>query len=918
MGGNPESIRVMSTTSSTPRPTGTVTFLFTDIEGSTKLWDAHQDAMQQALERHDVLLRNAIHDVGGVVFKTVGDAFCAVFAAAPYALAAATNAQFALRAEPWPEETPIRVRMALHTGPAQERDNDYFGPTLNRVARLLAAGHGGQTLVSGATQEAALGNLPEAVTLLDLGVRRLKDLTQPEPVYQVAHPDLPDGFPPLKTLDTTPNNLPQQVTSFIGREKQIAETRALLGKTRLLTLAGPGGTGKTRLSLQIAAETLDQDRYADGAWLVELAPLSDPSLVAPTVAQVLGVTEQSGQARLQTLTETLKNKKLLLVLDNCEHVLSACAQLVAALIRSCPGVTILVTSREPLGIAGEQVYRVPSLSLPDANAIGGATPASVSHFESARLFIERAQLVKNNFAVTTNNAPALAQLCYRLDGIPLAIELAAARARSLAVEQINDKLDARFRLLTGGDRAALPRQQTLKALVDWSYDLLNETEKTFFARLSVFTGGWTLEAAEAVCAFDPIEDWEVLDLLTSLADKSLVIVEEDSVAGDTRYRMLETLKQYGAEKRTESGAENTLLERHAAYFVALAEQAEPELVTANQAAWMNRLETEHDNLRTVLAWATKAGNTGMANLEAQFGLRLAGALWRFWDTRGYLGEGRAWLEKALEKDKGGESAAHAKALSGAALLAMDQGGLETARRSLEESLRLFRALGDTKNTAYSLGNLGNIANYLGDFAAARSLYEECLAFCRTLGNKHGIYNSLQCLGALASNQRDYETAKRLFREVVALNRERGDVASTATALANLGALAVESGGYEEASALFRESMQISRQIGDKLGLIQLLDKMSTLFLKTERPHPATAVWGAAESLREIFGMARTPKLDAEYAAQADRARAVLGEAAFSSAREQGIALSKDLTLNSALDYASENLGQTQPPVEAAP
>ncbi len=535
----------------TPFPSGTVTFLFTDIEGSTKLWDAYPEAMRAALERHDLLLREAVADAGGFVFKTVGDAFCAAFAVAPHALMAALSAQKALIREGWPEQTPLRVRIALHTGVAQERDSDYFGPPLNRVARLLSAGHGGQTLLSASTYELVRDALPVGASLHDLGAHRLKDLERPEHVYQLVYPGFPDTFAPLKTLDTTPNNLPQQLTSFIGRETSIADATALLSKTRLLMLTGAGGSGKTRLSLQIAADV--SDAYPDGAWFVELAPLSDPALVVQTVAQVLGIKEQAGQTIGQTVAEQLKEKKMLLLLDNCEHLLSACAQFVAALLRACPTVTILATSREPLGVGGEITFRVPSLSLPTVAQATLATVDSLSQFEAVRLFIERAQSVKPDFTVTNQSAPALAQLCYRLDGIPLAIELAAARARSLAVEQINDRLDIRFRILTGGDKAALPRQQTLRALIDWSYDLLTDTEKIFFTRLCVFSGGWTLHAAEVVCGYEPVEDWEVLDLLTSLVDKSLVVAEAgegihaETGHRETRYRLLETLRQYGME-----------------------------------------------------------------------------------------------------------------------------------------------------------------------------------------------------------------------------------------------------------------------------------------------------------------------------------------------------------------------------------
>ncbi len=480
-------------------PTGTVTFLFTDIEGSSARWEKHEAAMSPALARHDALLRESFAAHGGHAFKTVGDAFCAVFATAPDAVAAALLAQQKLVAEPWDAALGgVRVRMAVHTGAAEMREADYFGPPLNRVARLLSIGHGGQALLSQPTFELVRDHLPAGADLRDLDLHRLKDLQRPEHVYQLLHPALPADFPKLKSLDPLTNNLPIQATSFVGREKEIKEVKALLAKTRLLTLTGSGGAGKTRLSLQVAADLVEGE--GDGVWLAEFAPLSDPGLVPQTVAQALGVREEPGRPITQTLVDFLKPKSLLLVLDNCEHVLDAAAQLCDAILRACPNVRIIASSREGLNIAGETTYRIPSLTVPDLRQT--ATPESLSQYEAVRLFIERAQAAQPAFSVTNANAPAVAQICHRLDGIPYAIELAAAKVRALSAEQISARLDDRFRLLTGGSRTALPRQQTLRAMIDWSYDLLSPEEQTLLRRLSVFAGGWTLEAAEAVCA-DP-------------------------------------------------------------------------------------------------------------------------------------------------------------------------------------------------------------------------------------------------------------------------------------------------------------------------------------------------------------------------------------------------------------------------------
>ncbi len=437
-------------------PVGTVTFLFTDIEGSTRLWQEQPEKMRGALARHDALLQGAISAHQGYVFKTVGDAFYAAFATPGEALGAALACQQALLSEPWDAETPIGVRAALHTGVAQERGGDYFGTALNRVARLLAAAHGGQTLLSQTAYDLVRDHLPPAVGALDLGAQRLKDLTRPEQVYQLVHPSLPASFPPLRSLDALPNNLPQQVTSFIGRDKEVGAVKELVRQNRLVTILGMGGAGKTRLSLQAGADLLDGS--GDGVWLVELAALSDPALVPKAVAETLGVAEEAGMTVTRSLLESLRAKRLLLLLDNCEHVLGACAELAAALLRACPGVSILASSREALGVSGEQAYRIPPLSVPDPKQRQSAL--GLSQFEAVGLFTERAKLVQPAFAVSDANAPAVAEVCFRLDGIPLAIELAAARVRSLTVEEINAKLDKRFRLLTGGSRTALPRSAT--------------------------------------------------------------------------------------------------------------------------------------------------------------------------------------------------------------------------------------------------------------------------------------------------------------------------------------------------------------------------------------------------------------------------------------------------------------------------
>lgn len=499
------------------------TFLFTDIEGSTKLWEAHPEAMRPLLARHDAILRKVIEENRGRVVKQVGDSFHAVFSRPADAVKAVVAAQSSLLKENWSDVGPIKVRMAVHTGEADERDGDYFGAALNRCSRMLTAGHGGQTLLSTATHELLRDSVPPGVTLKDLGEHRLKDLIRQEHIYQVCHPDLPAEFPPLRSLASFTHNLPVQMTSFVGREKEINEIKDLLKVTRLFTLAGSGGVGKTRLSLQVGAELLD--KYPDGVWQVELAALSDPSLVPQAVAAALGLREEPRRTLTDTLADALRSKKSLLIFDNCEHLVEACARLADALLKVGPNLRIIATSREGLRLVGEVVWRVPSLSVPDP--LKGPAAESLTQYESVRLFVDRGAAVKPGFRVTPQNGPAVAQICWRLDGIPLAIELAAARVNVLSPEQISDRLNDRFRLLTGGSRTALPRHQTLQAAVEWSYDLLSEKEKKLFDRLSVFSGGFTMEAAEEVCSGDGVEKSEVLDLLTHLTEKSLVVAEEE-------------------------------------------------------------------------------------------------------------------------------------------------------------------------------------------------------------------------------------------------------------------------------------------------------------------------------------------------------------------------------------------------------
>jgi predicted ATPase/class 3 adenylate cyclase len=919
----------------TSLPTSAVTLLFTDIEGSTALWEQDGARMSQALAAHDALARTAVEYRHGTVVKMTGDGVHAVFDDALDALAATLDLQQALADPAATNGVALRVRCGLHAGVVERRDNDYFGSPVNRAARIMSAAHAGQVLLSQAVVDCVRETLPAAVSLRDLGKVRLKDLSTPEHVYQVLHPDLRREFPALRSLEAIPNNLPQQATSFIGRDKELAELQRLLARTRLVTLTGSGGCGKTRLSLQVAADALEQ--FPDGAWLVELAPLADPGLVPQTVATVLGLMEESGKPIVQTLTAHLKDKRLLLLLDNCEHLLDGCAKVADALVRQGQQVKILASSREALGIGGEQAYRVPSMSLPDPKQ--AHTSVSVAPFPAVQLFTDRALLARPDFQVTNENASTLASICYRLDGIPLAIELAAARVRFLSVEEINRRLDQRFLLLTGGSRTALPRQQTLRSLIDWSYDLLNDRERRLLQRLSVFAGGWTLAAAEQVCAGEGAEDLEVLDLLTSLCDKSLVVVVQND--GHSRYRQLETVRQYGRERLLESGGGEAVRDRHREYFLTLAEEAEPKLTGADQQAWLDRLETEHDNLRSALTWSSASGG------DATSGLRLAGALWWFWYARGYFSEGRGWLSRLLAAAPSGQAAAaRAKALNGAGRLARQQSDYPAAQALLNESLAIQRQLGDSRGIAMSLNNLGLMAWDQGDYPSARALYEESLAIRRELDDRWGIAVSLNNLGGVAFDEGDYMAAGALHQESLAIRRQLGDRRGIASSLANLGNVAYAQGRYPVSRALFEESLAISREVGDRQGIgfslgtlgnvaaaqgdnasacaffrqslairrelgdrwgiAEVLEGLSYVALALAGPARATRIDGAAERLREEIGSPLPPNERPRYDRHVATARAALGDdVAFDRAWQEGRALTIEQAIELALEEAVE-------------
>lgn len=787
-------------------PDGALTFLFTDIEGSTRLWEQHPQAAHEALDRHDALLRQAIEAQGGSVFKTMGDAFCAAFTQPLTALLAAVAAQRALQSEPLGEIGPLRVRMALNSGVAQAREGDYFGAPLNRVARLLDAGHGGQILLSQVTTDQIRDHLPSPMALRDLGAHRLKDLQRSEHLFQLLHPDLLAAFPPLRSLEAFAHNLPRQLTSFIGREREMATVKQLLREVPLLTLTGPGGCGKTRLALQVAADLVEE--FPDGVWLVELAALSDPNLVPQAVRSALGIREGHGQPLEATLTDYLRRRSLLLVLDNCEHLLTASAQLAETLLQSCPQLHILVSSRERLGISGEQTYSVPSLSLPDPEHLDSLE--RLHEFEAVRLFTDRAVLSQSTFTLTAANAAPVAQICQRLDGIPLAIELAAARVKTLTVGVIYERLDDRFRLLTVGSRTALPRQQTLRALIDWSYDLLSEPERTLLRRLSLFVSGCTLEAAEVACSGADVAEWEVLDLLTALVEKSLVLFDEQS--GAPRYALLETVRQYGLDALQAAGELAWMHDRHRAYFLRRVEAMEPQLNGPEQAAVFEELDQEHGNIRTVLAWSLGEGSS------VETGLRMAKTLGVFWSQRGLWAEGRSWLERMLEQASNEPTALRSGAIGAARALVWQSGDVAGAQALDEEWLALSRAVGDQPGVAYALRGLASDAAERGDFAKAGKLLEESLAIFRELESTQGMRSVLNSLGALAELQGEYDRAFTLYTEGLALSQKLCDPAGIANCTWNLGAAERNRGNLETAQKLFTTSLEMSRELGNSWGV----------------------------------------------------------------------------------------------------
>jgi predicted ATPase/class 3 adenylate cyclase len=918
---------------STSLASGTLTFLFTDIEGSAQLWERHPQAMGAVLARHEALLREAITAAGGVVFKLVGDAICAAFARAQDAVTAAVDAQRALQAEAWDAIGPLGVRMALHTGVVEERGGDYFGLPLSRIARLLSAGHGGQILLSLATEQLVREHLPSEVALRDLGLHRLKDLSLPEQIFQLVAPNLPSSFAPLQTLDVHRTNLPAQPTPLIGRGSEIAVMAALLRRAdvRLVTLSGPGGTGKTRLALQVVAELLDDpglsrdEGFADGSYFVNLAPISDPNLVATTIAHALGVAEIASRSVEESLYAFLRTKRTLLLLDNFEQVLDA-ASLVAKLLAAAPGLKVLVTSRAVLHLSGEHEFAVPPLALPPTTDDRRPTTDdhaadkrdAITQYDAVKLFIARAQAAKANFTVTNDNAPAVAEICYRLDGLPLAIELAAARIKVFSPEALLARLKRRLQVLTGGPRDLPVRQQTLRNTIDWSYNLLDPGEQALFRRLGVFVDGCTLEAAEAVVSELRIENEKLrsvelklslFDSLASLIDKSL-LRQEKGADSEPRFTMLETVGEYALERLEESGEAESIRRQHANYFVALAEAAELHRYAATQGLWLLRLDADHDNMRAALAWSQAAADS------VDVGARLAGALHWFWYIRGYKREGRTWLERVLQQSSSAAALARAKLLYGAGRFQSD-GGRATAL--IEQALALCRELGDKPGMADALLFLGRVARLQGDYERSEKLVQESLALFREQQIMWGVIWTLLSLADVALDQGEPAQAQGPVQEALALTESLGDTYGNMWArclqgrlahlqgelgraamlleeslawlrnwgspsvfeiLNDLGRVALDQGDPDRAAALFGESLKLSWEPENEIGITLGLIGLAGVAGEWGQPARATHLLGAAEAIRESVGRSLTPVERTVFDRYAATSRAALDGATF--------------------------------------
>jgi predicted ATPase/class 3 adenylate cyclase len=868
--------------------TGTVTFLFTDIEGSTRLLQRLGDRYREVVDGHGRILREAISAGGGTEVHTEGDSFFAVFTSPAGALAAAVQAQRALATHPWPEGHSVRVRMGVHTGEGVRGGDDYIGLDVHLAARIAAAGNGGQVLVSEATRALVEHSLPDGVSVRDLGRHRLKDIEQPEHLYDLVIDGLPSEFPTIRTVDARPTNLPPQRTSFVGREREVAEVTSLLAETRLLTLTGPGGTGKTRLALKVAADQLD--RFPDGVFFADLSPIVDPALVPSVIAQAHLVREEAGRDLLDTLADHLRDRHLLLVLDNSEQVIEAGAA-IARLVDLAPRLTVLATSRAPFHVSAEHEYQVPPLALPDPGHM--VDLEGVARSEAVALFTERASAIRPGFQITGQNAPAVAEIAVQLDGLPLAIELAASRLKVLSPEALLERLRQRLSLLTGGARDLPERQRTLRGTIEWSHDLLQAEERRLFARLGTFTGGWTLEAAEAICG--PGLDLEILNGLGTLVDHSMVRPGEPG-DGEPRFNMLETIREFAVERLALSGEEDELRRRHAERFRDLAEEAERHLTREDRLVWLSRLEGEHDNLRAAMDWSERIG-------DADTGLRTAAAVWRFWLQRGHLSGGRARLERLLAMPGAAvPGAVRARALSALGGITYWQNDYPPMRAAYEEAVDIARELGDPRLLASALLDLSSIPNLDQDADGAEAILREALSTAEDAGDRAltaELWSNIAFLEVLRGNPAG---AIELRRTAIDILREEGAVWQVGQYLGGLAMITRMAGDIEAARSHLREAIEIYVQDRDELSISMSLTSLALIANDQGHHERAARLVGAAARMRDELGGGVPPEFVGRWGDPDEDARRALGENAYRRARAEGYAMHSE----EAVAYAVED------------
>ncbi len=822
-------------------PTGTVTFFFSDIEGSTKLIQELGDAYPEALLAHHSIQRETLKAHHGHELRTEGDSFFIVFGSALDACAGAAAVQRALQAHQWPRQATVRIRIGLHTGEAVLVGNEYLGLEVHRAARIASAAHGGQVLLSETTRSLVENALPAELSVRELGTHRLKDLARAEHLYQLTIDGLPADFPALRTLEATPNNLPTQLTSFIGRDDQVRDATALLARSRLLTLTGPGGTGKTRLSLQLAANVLD--KYPDGVFFVPLAAVHDPALVASAIAQALSLQISGSRHAIDVLLEYLRDKQTLLVLDNFEQLLPAAAG-TTALLEGRPRLRVIVSSRAVLRVYGEQEYPVPPMGLPDGKS--AATAAALSQFEAVRLFIERAVAVKPDFQATNENAPAIAGICERVDGLPLAIELAAARVKLFSPQVLMTRLEKSLSALGTGARDLPSRQQTLRGAIQWSYDLLDDAARQLLSRFSVFARGASLEQAEAVCGPADELGGDVVDGLDQLADQSLI--RRLPEFGEPRFLMLQTIREFGLQQLETSGDAAATRARHLEAYLALAAQAQPHFFGSERKTWLDRLEIDLDNFRVALDWA-------IASKDARRAMQLSACFWRFWQMRGHIDEGRARLTAVLALPQGDQlSKERLQALEAAASLAYWQADMVTAQRLYDECLELTRQVGDTAALANALYNAAfPLILTLSDVNRARRLLEEALPIYRELGDTSGTARTLWTLGNVRHFEGRDEEALPIEEEAQALFRTADDRFGLAWCLHTTGQVQLKLSNIDGARKSFLEAMHIFEEANDVSGKVLQLENLSEVIRRDGDPYLATRLASAARAQQGVTG-----------------------------------------------------------------